>query len=67
METFTSSVEDKLVDQLSYKLSSGSSYITDRKSVQYFQVGGNAYSPQSGTKLIRFVINGDDWLDASNT
>ena len=67
METYASSAEDKLVDQLSYKLSSGSSYITDRKSVQFFQVGSNYYSPNSGSKLIRFVINGDDWLDASNT
>ena len=67
MEVFSSSVEDQLVDSLSYKLSPGSSYITDRKSVSYFQIGSNIYSTTSGTKLIRFVINGDDWLDATNT
>ena len=67
MEVFSSSVEDQLVDSLSYKLSPGSSYITDRKSVSYFQLGSNIYSTTTGTKLIRFVINGDDWLDATNT
>jgi hypothetical protein len=67
MEVYSSSVEDQLVDGLSFKLSPGASYVTDRKSVSYFQIGSNIYSTTSGTKLIRFVINGDDWLDATNT
>lgn len=67
MEVYSSSAEDQLVDGLSFKLSPGASYVTDRKSVSFFPSGSNIYTTQSGTKLIRFVINGDDWLDASNT
>jgi hypothetical protein len=67
MEVYSSSVEDQLVDGLSFKLSPGSSYVTDRQSVSFFPSGSNVYSTTSGTKVLRFVINGDDWLDASNT
>ena len=67
MEIYSSSVEDQLVEGLSFKLNPGSSYVTDRQSVSFFPSGSNVYSPTSGTKILRFVINGDDWLDASNT
>ena len=33
MKVYSSSVEDQLIDGLSYKLSPGASYITERKSV----------------------------------
>ena len=39
MEVYSSSVEDQLIDGLSYKLSPGASYITERKSVSFSQVG----------------------------
>jgi len=67
MEVFSSSVEDQLIDGLSYKLSPGASYITERKSVSYFPSGSNVYTTTSGTKVLRILINGDDWLDATNT
>ena len=67
MEVYSSSVEDQLVDGLSFKLSPGSSYVTDRQSVSFYPSGSNVYSTTSGTKILRFVINGDDWLDSSNT
>ena len=35
MEVYSSSVEDQLIDGLSFKLSAGSSYITDRKMVTF--------------------------------
>ena len=63
MEVYSSSVEDQLIDGLSYKLVPGSSYIQDRKSVSWFPSGSNVYSSQSGTKVIRFLLNGSDWLD----
>jgi hypothetical protein len=65
MEVYSSSVEDQLIEGLSYKLSSGSSYITDRNSVTYFASGSNIYTNTSGTKVLRFLINGDGWLDPS--
>ena len=67
MDVYSSSVEDQLIDGLSFKLSPGASYITERKSVSYFPSGSNVYSSANGTKVIRFLINGDDWLDATNT
>ena len=67
MEVYSSSVEDQLIDGLSFKLSPGASYITERKSVSYFPSGSNVYTTTSGTKVLRILINGDDWLDSTNT
>ena len=63
MEVYSSSVEDQLIDGLSYKLAPGSSYIQDRKSITFYPSGSNIYTPNGGTKVIRFLINGSDWLD----
>ena len=65
MEVYSSSVEDQLIDGLSFKLSPGSSYITDRQSVSFFPSGSNIYTTASGTKILRIVLNGSDWLDPS--
>ena len=65
METVSNSIEDALISGLSYKLDSTASYITERKSCTYYAMGGNAYAPNSGTKVIKLVINGDSWLDPS--
>ena len=67
METYSSSVEDQLIDGLSFKLNPGASYIVERKSVSYFPSGSNVYTTSSGTKVLRILINGDDWLDATHT
>ena len=63
MEVYSSSVEDQLIDGLSFKLSPGSSYITDRQSVSFFPSGSNIYTTNAGTKILRIVLNGSDWLD----
>ena len=63
MEVYSSSVEDQLIDGLSFKLAPGSSYIQDRKSATYWPSGSNIYTPNGGTKVIRFLLNGSDWLD----
>ena len=63
METVSNSIEDKLLDGLSYKLDATASYITDRKSSTYFAVGSNIYSPSAGTKVIKLVLNSEGWLD----
>ena len=65
MENFASSAEDMLIDGLSFKLSPGSSYITDRKNVSFFPSGSNVYTTAGGTKVLRILLNGDDWLDPS--
>ena len=48
--------------KISFKLSPGSSYITDRQSV-FFPSGSNIYTTNAGTKILRIVLNGSDWLD----
>ena len=64
MESHAQSVEDNLIDSLSFKLKPGASYVTDRKSVSFFPQGGNDYQP-NGVKVIKISLNGDSWLDGS--
>ena len=63
METF--SPEDILIDNLSFKLNKGSSYINDRRSVSFFPTTSNVYKPSSGARVLKFSLNGEDntWLD----
>ena len=65
MEVISNSVEDKLIDGLSYKLEPSASYITERKSSTYYAMGSNIYAPNQGTKVVKLLINGDGWLDPS--
>ena len=64
MEATAQSVEDYLIEGLSFKLKPGASYITNRRSVTFFPHGGNEYSP-SGVKVIKLMLTGDQWLDPS--
>ena len=64
MESHAQSVEDNLIDSLSFKLRPGASYVTDRRSVSFFTQGGNDYQP-NGAKVIKIMLNGDSWLDPS--
>ena len=63
VEAYANSIEDKLVDGLSYKLNATASYIHDRKSVTFHPQGSNIYKPGAGTKLIEIALVGQDWLD----
>ena len=65
METISNSIEDGLINGLSYKLDATASYITERKSCTFYAMGGNAYAPNQGTKVIKLVLNGEGWLDPS--
>ena len=64
MEAHANSVEDRLIDGLSFKLSPGASYIQERKSVSFHPQGSNVYST-NGTKLIKLLVSGDSWMDPS--
>ena len=63
-EAHAQSVEDNLIDSLSFQLRPGASYITDRRSVSFFPQGGNSYSP-AGVKVIKMMLTGDSWMDPS--
>ena len=52
METF--SPEDILIDNLSFKLNKGSSYITDRRSVLFWPSGSNVYKRDSENRVLKF-------------
>ena len=65
VEAHANSSEDYLIEGLSYKLSPGASYVTNRRSVSFFPSGSDTYSPSSGSKVIRIKQNGTDWLDPS--
>ena len=64
MESHAQSVDDHLIDSLSYKLKLGDSYVTDRRSVTYFPQGGNSYS-SNNVKVIKIMLTGDQWMDPS--
>ena len=65
VEAMANGVEDKLIDGLSFKLQPGASYVTDRRSVTYHPQGSNIYTPGAGTRLIRILLTGEDWMDPS--
>ena len=65
VEAIANGVEDKLIDGLSFKLNPGASYVVDRRSVTYHPQGSNIYMPGQGTKLIRILLTGDNWMDPS--
>ena len=65
VEAIASGAEDKLLDSLSFKTPHSASYITERKSVSFHPSGSNVYSSAGGTKLIKIVLTGDNWLDPS--
>lgn len=63
VESYANSVEDKLIEGLTFKLEGGASYINDRKFCTFHPQGSNYYSPSSGSKLIKIALTGKDWLD----
>ncbi len=62
MDSHTEAVDDILIDNLNFKLKNSSKYVVDRRSVSYFPSGSDTYSTSSGSKVIKFVLTGDQWL-----
>ena len=62
MEQHAQSVEDNLIEGLSFKLRPTASYVTDRRSVTFWPSGGNSYSPSSVT-VVKIMVSDDQWLD----
>ena len=65
VEAIANGIEDKLIDGLSFKMQPGAGYVVDRRSVTYHPQGSNIYKVGAGTKLIRILLTGDNWLDPS--
>ena len=66
LETTMNSVEDKLIDGLSYQLEAGAKYITNKRSVKFYPQGSNIYKPRGGTKMIKILLNGDEFVDPAS-
>jgi len=66
LEETANSIEDHLIDGLSFKLKPGASYVQSRRSVSFFPQGGNHYS-STGVKVIKISLTGSqgEWLDPS--
>ena len=65
VDSMANSVEDYLIDGLSFKLNPGASYVAERRSVSYFPSGSNIYQSGSGARVIRVNLTGEGWLDPS--
>ena len=66
LEETANSIEDHLIEGLSFKLKPGASYVQSRRSVSFFPQGGNSYS-STGVKVIKISLTGaqGEWLDPS--
>jgi len=65
MESLANSVEDYLIEGLSFKLRPGASYVTNRRNVTWYASGAQSYVSGTGARVIRLQINGDGWVDPS--
>jgi hypothetical protein len=65
MESISSAAEEVLVDSLSFKLPGSGQYVQERRSVTFHTEGSNSYSSQAGTRVIRFKLASEGWLDPS--
>ena len=65
MESITAAADEILIDSLSFKLPGSGQYIQERKSVTFQTEGSNTYSPDAGTRVIRFKLATEGWLDPS--
>jgi hypothetical protein len=66
METYANSIEDHLIDGLTFKLDPTANYVVERQSVSYYTQGANIYQSGSGSRVIRFSLSGNgQYLDPS--
>jgi hypothetical protein len=65
MESITQAAEELLIDSLSFKLPGSGQYIQERRSVSFQTEGSNSYSPNSGTRVMRFKLTTEGSLDPS--
>ena len=63
VDSMANSVDNYLIEGLSFKLQPGAGYVTDRRSVNYYAAGSNVYTSASGARVIRTNLTGDGWLD----
>ena len=65
LESTLASAEVGMLSSLDYRLPSVSNFVTERKEVTYYPLGGNSYSP-TGVRVLTFQCSGLGFLDASS-
>ena len=67
LEIAAASLEDSLINSMSFHGRSTASYIISRRSTAYVPQSGDTFSPDN-TRIIRFSLNDSDgsWLDGSS-
>jgi len=67
LEIAAASLEDSLINSMSFHGRSTASYIIWRRSTAYVPLSGDTFSP-ANTRIIRFSLNDSDgsWLDGSS-
>ena len=63
MESITEAAEDMMIEELSFSLPATAKYVTERKFVTYYATGSNAYSSSQGTRVVKFLLSSEGWLD----
>ena len=53
------------MDTLSVRLPGSGNYIQERSSVSFQTEGSNTYAPDAGTRVMRFKLATEGWLDPS--
>ena len=56
VEAMSNSIEDYLIEGLSFKLRPGASYVTRRRFSTFHPQGSNIYKAEQGTKLIKISL-----------
>ena len=59
VDSMASSIEDYLIEGLSFKLNPGASYVTERRSVSYLTAGSNIYQSGSGPRVTLINLTGE--------
>ena len=66
LESAAAAQEDFLIPGLNFKLPQSASYVSGRRFASFYPQGSNIYTPNGGTRLIRFVLSdAQNMLDLS--
>ena len=68
LEAVTSSVEDILLDDLSFTPKPGASYLLSKTMTRFHPAGSDIYNPTSGTKVCRLNLTADttSWMNPAS-
>ena len=66
LDSHVNSLSSAVTPALQYKLGEVNDSIQERRQVTFYPAGGNHYSPDSGVRVLRFNLSGEDtFLDPS--